>query len=178
MESISILEQEYFHLRFGWGNGSGCVNWAMNRLRNNEEGEDLDIILLAAASEMDDVRPIVETLLERYCGTERLADEFIAGKFVAALRIAYLHGFETIHSLDMKFSKLYSELGYVDWLTMLSRNCEYAIDISEFEVPFEKEFDYISNLWTAAKNLQEFKTSYSREKSNQHDVFSKNAPEI
>ncbi|MCP1572310.1 hypothetical protein J2S30_000689 [Herbaspirillum rubrisubalbicans] len=178
MESIAILEHEYFRLRFGWENGSGCVNWAINRLRNNEEGEDLDIVLLAAASEMDDVRPLVETILERYCGTDRLADELIAGKFVAALRVAYLNGFETIHSLDMKLSKLYSELGNVDWLTMLSRNCEYATDISEFEIPFEKEFAYISDLWTAAEDLQEFKAKYSREKSNQHDAFFKATSEI
>jgi hypothetical protein len=82
---------------------------------------------------------------------------------VAALRGAYLRGEETLESLDIKFSTFYAKLDYPDWLTMLSRNCEYAMDIPAFERPFELEFEYVARLWAAAQNLSEFKLSYSRE---------------
>jgi len=70
----------------------------------------------------------------------------------------------------MKFSSIYPKLGYPDWLVMLSRNCEYALDIPAFEEPFEKEFEYVANLWAVAQSLPAFNASYSRGKSNLHDA--------
>lgn len=171
MKAIANLEYENFLLRFGWGGGEACVEWAVARLENDEEGDDLDIVLLASARGREEVLPLVETILERYCGAERVADEFMAGKYVAALRAAYLKGEETVESLDTKFSSMYSKLGYPDWLVMLSRNCEYALDIPAFEEPFEKEFEYVADLWTSAQSLSEFNANYSREKSNLHDAI-------
>jgi len=49
MQAIEILEYEYFLLRFGWGGGDACVDWAVTRLGNDEEGDDLEIVLLASA---------------------------------------------------------------------------------------------------------------------------------
>lgn len=170
MVAIEILEYEYFLLRFGWGGGDSCVDWAVTRLGNDEEGDDLEIVLLASARGREEVLPLVATILERYCGEARLADEYFAGKYIAALRTAYLKGEETVESLDMKFSSIYPKLGYPDWLVMLSRNCEYALDIPAFEEPFEKEFEYVASLWTVAQSLPEFNASYSREKSNLHDA--------
>lgn len=170
MEAIEILEYEHFLLRFGWGGGDACVDWAVTRLGNDEEADDLEIVLLASARGREEVLPLVEVILERYCGEERLADEFVAGKYIAALRTAYLKGEETVESLDMKFSSIYPKLGYPDWLVMLSRNCEYALDIPAFEEPFEKEFEYVANLWAVAQSLPEFNASYSWEKSNLHDA--------
>jgi hypothetical protein len=172
MEAISALEHEYFLLRFGWGNCEACVDWALTRLGNDEEGDDLEIVLLASARGRDEVLPLVETVLERYVGEHRMEDEFAAGKYIVTLRAAYVGGEETIESLDMKLSSIYSKLGYPTWLTMLSRNCEYATDIPEFEEPFEREFEYISGLWSIAQTCSEFNASYSRAKSNQHDIAS------
>lgn len=93
--------------------------------------------------------------------------EYVA-KYIAALRTAYLKGEETVESLDMKFSSI--KLGYPDWHVMLSRNCEYALDIPAFEEPFENEFDYVANLWAAARSLPAINASYSREKSILHDA--------
>ena len=171
MEAIRDLEYQYFVLRFGWGAVDGCVDWAVSRLLNDEEGDDLEIVLLVSARGRDEVLPLVEVIVERYCGADRMPDEFAAGKYVVALRGAYLRGDESIASLDTKFTSLYSKLDYRDWLTMLSRNCEYATDIPAFERPFELEFEYVARLWANAQDLAEFKASYSREQSNQHDVF-------
>lgn len=170
MEAIEILEYEHFLLRFGWRGGDACVDWAVTRLGNDEEGDDLEIVLLASARGREEVLALVEVILERYCGEKRLADEFLAGKYIAALRTAYLKGEETVESLDMKFSSIYSRLGYPDWLVMLSRNCEYSLDIPAFEEPFKNELEYVANLWDIAQSLPAFHASYSREKSNLHDA--------
>lgn len=169
MEAIAELVQEYFLLRFFWSSGERCIDWAVTRLGNDEEGDDLEIVLLAGARGCEEILPLVQVIVERYCDAEYLNDEFLAGKYVAALRAKYLNGNETLESLDGKFSSLYSRLGYTDWLTMLSRNCEYATDMPEFLQPFEQEFEYIASLWAHAKTLSEFKAGYSREKSAQHD---------
>lgn len=170
MEAIDILEYEYFLLRFGWGEGDACVDWAVTRLGNDEEGDDLEIVLLASARGRAEVLALVEVIVERYCGEARLADEYCAGKYVAALRTAYLAGEETVESLDMKFSSIFPKLGYPDWLVMLSRNCEYATDIPAFEEPFEKEFEHIASLWASAQSVPDFHSRYSREESNRHDA--------
>jgi hypothetical protein len=170
MEAIAELEHEYFLLRFDWGTGERCVDWAVARLGSDSEGDDLEIVLLASARGRDEILPLVEVIVERYCGADRSSNEFAAGKYVAALRIAYLRGEESIVSLDAKFSSIYQKLGYPNWLTMLSRNCEYATDVPEFEKPFELEFNYVASLWADAKSLSEFIAKYSRDRSNQHNV--------
>lgn len=157
MDAIEILEYEHFLLRFGWGGGDACVDWAVTRLGNDDEGDDLEIVLLASARGREEVLLLVEVILER------LVDEYVAGKYIAALRTAYLKSEETVESLDMKFSSIYPKLGYPDWLVMLSRNCEYALDIPAFEEPFENEFEYVANLWAAARSLPAFNASCSRE---------------
>jgi hypothetical protein len=65
---------------------------------------------------------------------------------------------------------LYPALDYPDWLTMLSRNCEYAIDVPDFERPFEDEFRYIASLWAQAEGLAAFEGEYRRQISNGHAI--------
>ena len=36
--------------------------------------------------------------------------------------------------------------------------------------PFEKEFEYVVNLWAVAQSLPDFNASYSREESNLRDA--------
>ena len=170
MEALTELAIAVFQLRLGFGPADRCVDWAVERLRLDEEGDDLDIVLLASARGIDEVLPLAEAIVERYRGAQRLSDELLAGKFIVELRAAYLAGRESVASLDVILTRLYRELDYPDWLVMLSRNCEYATDVADFEAPFEMEFDYVAGLWSEAGSAAEFEQRYSRVTSNRHDV--------
>lgn len=158
MEQLTELDIAVFQLRMGFGDTGRCVDWAVERLRRDEEGDDLEVVLLA------------EVIIERYRGIERPADQFLAGKYIVELRAAYLAGRESVSSLDAIFTRLYPALDYPDWLVMLSRNCEYATDVADFEQPFEDEFRYIASLWAQAESLAAFERAYSRQSSNTHDI--------
>lgn len=170
MESIAQLAQQYFLLKMGVGHYQPCIDWALDRLRLDQEGDDINIVLLAATTTREEATPLIEAVLETHMGISSIDDRFAAGKYVAYLRTAYLGGHETIDSLDEKFTKLYYRLNYPDWLEMLSRNCEYATDIPEFKEPFEMEFEYVAGLWSLATSPSDFESKYSRAKSNSHDV--------
>jgi hypothetical protein len=170
MNAISQLQNAYFLLKFGIESHQPCIDWAIERLQSDQEGDDLDVVLLAAATDRDEVLPLVGKIIERYIGLAALDDELAAGKYIASLHQAYQAGKETVASLDEKFTKLYYSLGYPDWLVMLSRNCEYATDIPAFLKPFEDEFVYVANLWASAASCNEFESQYSRDISNQHDI--------
>ena len=170
MEAIAQLQSHYMMLALGVGEIQPCIDWAIERLEQDQEGDDLDVVLLAAATTREEAFPLVHAIVERYKGTEALDKQLAAGKYVASLRPLYLSGAESIESLDRKFTKLFSSLGYPNWLIMLSRNCEYATDVDVFREPFEQEFEYIANLWGKASTLTEFEAMYSREVSNTHDA--------
>lgn len=169
MHAIAQLQSHYILLTLGVGEFQFCIDWAIQRLQLNQEGDDLEVVLLAAATTRGEVLPLAKEILERYVGIDVLDNELNAGKYIASLRPLYLSGTESIESLDYKFTKLCSCLGYPDWLTMLSRNCEYASDIDDFREPFEMEFEYIADLWGKANTFSEFEGLYSREVSNRHD---------
>ena len=170
MQQLSELEQAYFQLRHGYGQPDRCVDWAVERLRLDQEGDDLDIVLLASARGADEALPLVEAIIERYGSTQWLSEQFLAGKYLVELRDAYLAGRESVQSLDVILTRLYPALAYPDWLVMLSRNCEYATDVPEFVQPFEREFAYLAGLWAGADSVAEFEQRYSRATSNGHDV--------
>ncbi|WP_298408061.1 hypothetical protein [Janthinobacterium sp.] len=170
MEQLMVLELECFRLRHGDGQAERCVDWAVERLRLDQEGDDLEIVLLASARGVDEVLPLAEVIIERYRGDARLAEQFLAGKYIVALRAAYLAGRESVSSLDTIFTRLYPALGYPDWLVMLSRNCEYATDVPDFEQAFELEFGYIASLWADAGDAGAFERLYDRERSNRQGV--------
>ena len=170
MEQLTELEIAVFQLRMGYATADRCVGWAVERLRLDQEGDDLDVVLLASARGRDEVLPLAEAIIERYQGAQRLSDQFLAGKYIVELRAAYLAGRESVASLDAILTRLYPALGYPDWLVMLSRNCEYATDVADFEAPFEREFDYVAGLWSEAGSAAEFEQRYSRVTSNRHDV--------
>lgn len=171
MEQLTELDIAVFQLRMGFGHADRCVDWAVERLRRDEEGDDLEVVLLASARGRDEVLPLVEVIIERYRGVERPADQFLAGKYIVELRAAYLAGQECVSSLDAILTRLYPALDYPDWLVMLSRNCEYATDVADFEQPFEDEFRYVASLWAQADSLAAFERAYSRETSNGNDVM-------
>lgn len=170
MESIEELEHQYFLLKVECGEIKTCVDWAVERLQLDQEGEDQDIVLLASASKGEEILSLVEAIVARYCGEERCNDQFIAGKYISYLYASHRKGTESIATIDVKLSRLYFRLDYPDWLTMLRRNCEYSTDVSEFVKPFEEEFEYIARLWESAHNLADFELRYDRNISNQHDL--------
>lgn len=170
MEQLTELEIAFFQLRMGFGPPDRCVDWAVERLRLDQEGDDLEVVLLASARGADEVLPLAEAIIERYRGAQRLSEQFLAGKYIVELRAAYLAGRESVPSLDAILTRLYPALAYPDWLVMLSRNCEYATDVPDFEPPFEREFAYIAQLWAEAGSAADFEKRYARETSNRHDV--------
>jgi len=170
MEQLTELENAVFQLRMGFGPADRCVDWAVERLRLDQEGDDLDVVLLASARGRDEVLALAEVIIERYRGAQRLDEQFLTGKYIVELRAAYLAGRESVSSLDAIFTRLYPALAYPDWLTMLSRNCEYAIDVPDFEQPFEDEFHYIASLWAQAESLAALEREYSQQISNGHAI--------
>ncbi|WP_429236251.1 hypothetical protein [Janthinobacterium lividum] len=170
MEQLTELEIAVFQLHMGYAPADRCVDWAVERLRLDQEGDDLEVVLLASARGPDEVLALADVIIERYRGAQRLSDQFLAGKYIVELRAAYLAGRESVTSLDAILTRLYPALAYPDWLVMLSRNCEYATDVADFELPFEREFDYVAGLWSEAGSAAEFEQRYSRQTSNGHDV--------
>ena len=170
MEDLAKLQQSDSMHRLGVGDLSDGIDWAMDRLRLDQEGDDLDIVLLAGATTAEEASPYVEAIVARYCAQSALDLHVVAGKYVVKLHQRYLAGSECTHSLDEIFDKLYQRLDHPDWMTMLSRNCEYATDISAFQQPFEQEFQYIAGLWSKSNSRRDFESMYSREVSNRHDV--------
>jgi hypothetical protein len=168
MEQLTELKLAVFQLRMGFGQADRCVDWAVERLRLDQEGGDLEVVLLASARGADEVLPLADVILARYRDTERIDAQFLTGKYIVELRAAYLAGRESVSSLDAIFTRLYPALDYPDWLVMLSRNCEYATDVADFGQPFEREFAYIALLWAEAGSTAEFEQRYSRETSNGH----------
>ena len=171
MAQLTELDSAVFQLRLGFGHAGRCVDWAVERLRRDEEGDDLEVVLLASARGRDEVLPLAEVIIARYRGAQRLADQFLAGKYIVELRAAYLAGRESVSSLDAILTRLYRALDYPGWLVMLSRNCEYATDVADFAQPFEDEFRYIASLWAPAESLAAFGREYRRATSNRHDVM-------
>lgn len=164
------LHSQYALLKLGLADITSCIDWAIKRLQLDEEGDDLEVVLLAAANDSEEALPLIEIVLERYIGLDSIDYEFLAGKYIAALRSRYLAGDESIQSIDAILTKLSYKIAYPSWFVMLSRNCEYATDVEDFRQPFEQEFEYISKLWESANSRVEFEASYDREVSNGHDV--------
>lgn len=172
MKNIEQLQRLHFQIRTGDASWKDCIDWAIERLQNDEEGDDLDVVMLAAATRKHEVVPLVIRIVERYIAPGALGDELAAGKFIVDLHAAYKEGKESATSLEPKLWRLYYDLGQPGWLVMLARNCEYATDVESFQQPFEQEFDYIAELWSTARSLNEFLAKYDQSISRSHDAIS------
>lgn len=173
MNRIADLQMHYARSMLGLSVGSAFIDWAIERLQADEEGEDLEVVLLAAATTEDESLPLAKAILGRYM-PDGVELEFVAGKEIVNLRSRYLGGELSIVELDPIINELYVRLEYPSWLVMLSRNCEYATDIDIFEKPFEQEFEYIAQLWASSNTIAEFHATYSRAVSNTHDALPAN----
>ena len=58
MQELTELDIAVFQLRMGFSPAQRCVDWAVERLRLDQEGDDLDIVLLASARGADEEVPM------------------------------------------------------------------------------------------------------------------------
>jgi len=170
MEAINQLERSYFLLKSGGGDFRECVEWALERLRRDEEDDDTDIVMLAASANQHEVLTFAEHVVERYSGYQALDAQLAAGKYLVALRHDYLRGIETVNTLDSKLRGLYERLQFPRWLGVLCRNCHLAREAQAYHDLFEKEFAYLARLWAVAMSRQQFESHYNPAASARHDA--------
>lgn len=170
MKSIEELQDMLVAHKYGLGDLKECVDWAVERLLRNEDDGDEDIALLAGSSDDSETNDLAQKIIHRYLQPSTLEEKLWAGKFLVRLNDRYKAGTISIVQLEPIIEAMYRNLEYPNWLVMLSRNCEYATDIESFEVPFEDEFEYISDLWKKSKSSDEFDNKYDRHVSNTHDM--------
>ena len=100
LEAREQLHSLYQRLKFGSAEWQDCVSWAIERLQQDEEGEDLDIVLLAAATSGDEVPALFQQIADRHLAPEALTDDLAAGKHLVRLHQAYRDGQETVATLE------------------------------------------------------------------------------
>ncbi|HEV7608971.1 MAG TPA: hypothetical protein VGO61_16630 [Steroidobacteraceae bacterium] len=171
MEEINQLERSYFLLKSGGGDYRECIEWALDRLRRDEEGDDTDIVFLAASEDRQEVLTFAEHVIERYSGYQALDEQLAAGKYLVALRHDYLRGIETVRTLESKLQSLYERLKFPGWLSVLCRNCRHAKEAKPYRDLFDKEFAYLARLWAVAMSRHQFEQRYNRAISVQHDAL-------
>ncbi|HEU5137259.1 MAG TPA: hypothetical protein VFU13_19070 [Steroidobacteraceae bacterium] len=170
MEAINQLERSYFLLKSGGGDYRECIEWALDRLRRDEEDDDTDIALLAASHTPVEALTIAEVVIERYSGYQALDAQLAAGKYLVALRHDYLRGIETVQTLEPKLRALCERLRFPAWLRVLCRNCRYANEASDHRDLFDKEFAYLARLWAVATSRLQFESRYKGVISSRHDL--------
>jgi hypothetical protein len=170
MKYIEELHKLFMLYNFYLQEIDSLINWAMDRLTNDEEENDNNVVLLAISNDEPEARELTQKILNRYMVQAELSEEYLCGKYIVELHQWYKDGKIEIIELYKIMTKLFSGLGYPDWLVMLSRNCEYATDMTVFEKHFQDEFNNIADLWKKCDSLEEFKQKYDRKTSNSHDV--------
>ncbi len=173
MKAIHELLEAFIPLKYNFTKGQECVKWAEDRLLYDEEENDKDVILLAGATGVQEIKELSSRLLEKYLDKRFLGEEYCAGKFIVKLYEFYKSGSVNTRELATFIWWLYQHLNYPVWLAMLSRNSEYATDMEEFGKPFGDEFLYISEVWKNVSSIEEFKGKYDRKVSISHDVTAK-----
>lgn len=169
MNNIEELHDIYVRANFGLSQWKDCVSWALDRLLNDEEGDDNNIILLASSNDEKEIKELTKKILPAYLSDDMLNEEYRTGMYVVQLHKKFHANRIDIFELETILHKLYYNLDYPNWLVMLSRNCEYATDIPNFEQPFKDEFEYIVGLWGNCDSLKAFNEVYDRNISNSHD---------
>ena len=169
MNKIEELKLAFAKYKYGAGQLTGCVDWAVERLVKVEEEDDMDIFLLAGSTNESEIVELVQDILSRYLDAETFNEEFCAGQLLICLYDSYHAKTISIIELEPIISSMYLKLPLnPDWLAMLNRNCEVSIILQTYK-PFEDEFKYITDLWKEAKTLDDFKKKYDRQISNTHD---------
>lgn len=171
MQAINELEHSYFLLKSGGGDWHECTHWAIERLRESEEGDDEEIAQLAASSDRHEALTLTEHVVERYSGYQALDPQLAAGKYLVALRHDYLRNVETIRTLSSKLQGLAEKLRRPAWLAVLCRNARHARDNIDYKRFFELEFAYLCRLWALASTRTQFEARYNHAISVRHDAL-------
>lgn len=174
MKKIDELHDLCVKARFSLGEWKDCVEWAVQRLINNEDQDDQSVILLASSNEQNEIEQLCSSILDTYITQGKRDDEYWAGKYVVFLHELFYGSEIDIFELEKRLWKIYYKLDHPYWLVMLSRNCEYATDVQAFEKPFHDEFEYIVSLWKTCDSITEFNEKYDSNISNSHDAVPAN----
>lgn len=161
MQAIEELLQHYQDLRIiPWPDKrralEACIDWAIERLRRDEEGDDLQVLLLAGASHIEEAEPLVSALAQRYLDDDRLGLELAAGKALVRLHQRYRGGEETPAHVYCILDRIWLDLGCPGWLSGLGECCELGDEIEFFAHRFESEFDRLAALWSQCDSFAEF----------------------
>lgn len=161
MQAIEQLLQHYQDLRIiPWPDKrralEACIDWAIERLSRDEEGDDLEVVLLAGASHIEEAEPLATTILHRYLGRDCYDVELAAGKVLVRLHERYRRGEETSANLYRVMDRIWMDLGCPGWLSDLSECCELGDEADVFARRFESEFDRLAALWSQCDTFAEF----------------------
>jgi hypothetical protein len=108
--------------------------------------------------------------INRYSGQQSLDAQLAGGRYLVSLRQEYLRQSESVHTLESKLQRLYEQLGFPGWLSVLCRNCRHARGTASYRLLFDREFAYLARLWAEASSREEFEARYDRRISAWHEV--------
>jgi hypothetical protein len=168
MQLLSELQIAYKRYLLGLASYQELIAWGINRLQADEEGDDLDVVLLASTDRKDEASSLALEIILRYAKSD-IDLGFVIGKELIAIRSRFKEGNISLFDIDKMLTKFYRELDYAGWFTMLYRNCAIAADTENFVQSFSDELDYICSLWERCSSFDEFNAVYDRAISNSHD---------
>lgn len=171
MEKIHLksLRKIMIESLLGVSTNQKYIDWAIEELLRGVEDENVCILASSNTNYPEEIKTYLQKIMENE--TKITQEELYesAGDMIVKVGQEYIDGHIDITVLENLFDKLYMNLGHPDWLVMLTRNCEYATDISCFMTPFIKELDYIKSLWSEFPRYEDFEKKYDRNISNSHD---------
>ena len=176
-EAIIEIQDLYIRYNLDHHDPLHFVQWAIERLEREEEGDDLDIVLLADLQKGDRARDLIDSIFQRYCGLPANDWELIAGKRLVLLQERYFAGSESIESLSSQIRSLSHGAGLPGWMFTLMDLGTYAHVLEPgFREPFEQELEYIAGLWALANSCDEFEELYDPEVSRRHERYRPKRP--
>jgi hypothetical protein len=164
------LINTFFRATFFNENYGECINWALKELEDGSEDENVMILAGLEKDNYWEIKKYIERIIKQELVRNKTNDENWAGKYILELANQYFNNRIGIMKMDVILSRLYYRLDCPDWLSTLTRNCEYATDSHLFEKPFEEELKYIADLWKENNTIIDFQKEYDRRISDSHDV--------
>jgi len=155
MQAIEQLLRHYCRLAGGWRDAhEDCIEWAIQRLREDAEREDPDIALLAGEYAAEPVQAIARDILMRHVDASRLEDESVAGQCLLELHREYRAGTVDIEAVDRRLMSLNRRFD-ARWLVALGLDCELAAADGPADA-FERGFERLAGLWGRSRDADEF----------------------
>ncbi len=168
MTNINELLALFIEYKTEYTSIDSCIKWAENQLEADENIDDPDIILLAGAKTSMEANDFIKKILEHYMGNYVTKDRFCFGKYLVRIYDRYKNDEytperieEILRNIEIKFDYSF-EMGYL-------YNFSDLIWMNGKE-PFEKEFEYIAELWRSVNSLDEFNQKYDEKISKSHVV--------